>query len=265
MSLTKRLDCKEARAFLSRHVTHPGRRQRHPVVVAPTGLQPQRMGTAFDYALRLALATSQDLPFESVAARVYARHVRPGQPSEAAERVAVTYERARSALAGFDAPDHLTEDHARGFLWLATLDPIHRARHYGDLSRPIEEGMVAELVGLYNLVPWDELIGFRQTVLNPSFGDGSLRVGGADADLVVDDVVVELKSGKRTGVQAKDIRQLVCYALLAQRFGVNGDPANTAIDHIAVYHARTGVLTVFRLDACVAPSSHGPILDFLLY
>jgi hypothetical protein len=72
-------------------------------------------------------------------------------------------------------------------------------------------------------------------ILNPTF-DGSLAIGGADADVVVQYTVLELKTTRQDRFERVDhIYQLLGYALL--------DYSNAyEIEHIAVYLARRGVL-----------------------
>jgi hypothetical protein len=80
-----------------------------------------------------------------------------------------------------------------------------------------------------------------QATLNPTF-DGSHAIGGADADLIVDGLLVELKTTSQDSFERVDhVYQLLGYALL--------DYSNIyAIDRVAVYLARRGVLVSWELD-----------------
>jgi len=56
----------------------------------------------------------------------------------------------------------------------------------------------------------------NRVLYNPSFGDMSSLVGGADADYVIDDMLVEIKTVRRIGYQGEHLRQLIGYYILAK-------------------------------------------------
>jgi hypothetical protein len=88
-------------------------------------------------------------------------------------------------------------------------------------------------------------------VLNPIFGKSSAYIGGADADFIMDDTLVDIKVTKYLRFTAEQFRQLIGYWWLDQRehklYGFN---------KLAIYYARYGVLftlpdlndIVFRLN-----------------
>ena len=80
---------------------------------------------------------------------------------------------------------------------------------------------IEELLVLWGLVRWDAFTPTRLPALNPTFGEGSRLVGGADADIVVDDLIIEIKVVKEAKLAIGYVRQLVGYALLANEFGVD--------------------------------------------
>ncbi len=86
-------------------------------------------------------------------------------------------------------------------------------------------------------------------LLNPCFV-ASGEVGGADADLVIDNMLVDFKTTKRNSVDTDDFLQLLGYAALARQGGfIAGNKVHSIqIEEIAMYFARYGVLARWRLD-----------------
>lgn len=81
-------------------------------------------------------------------------------------------------------------------------------------------------------------------ILNPTF-DGSVNVGGADADLIVDGTLIDIKTSIKPQIAAYFIRQLLGYALL--------DYSNHYhIDNIGLYMSRQGILFKWGLDEVIA-------------
>ncbi|MGH3008544.1 MAG: hypothetical protein ACRDLM_03950 [Gaiellaceae bacterium] len=77
-------------------------------------------------------------------------------------------------------------------------------------------------------------------VLNPTFG-GSTAIGGADADILVDNMLLELKTTRRDNFERVDhIYQLLGYALLDYS-------DEYEIERVGVYLARRGVLVSWSI------------------
>ena len=86
-------------------------------------------------------------------------------------------------------------------------------------------------------------------VLNPRF-DGSRDVGGADADIVVDGVLIDIKATVRPEIRSDWIWQLLGYVLLDYS-------DRHRIDSIGLYLARQGELIKWDLDDAIRGLSSG--------
>jgi len=148
----------------------------------------------------------------------------------------------------------------RASIWWEGGDELAHQQIFSKLP----EGVADELGALHDLVPWEVFEPNKRFVVNPEFGDGTLKLWGADADLVVDDMLIDIKTKSRCGVGIKDIRQLVCYALLANRFGLNGQKPYDSIKRVGVYMARVGELRVFDLRECIGRRDEKRVLQWLL-
>lgn len=82
--------------------------------------------------------------------------------------------------------------------------------------------------------------GAREKALGPTF-DGSLDVGGADADMILDGLLVDVKTTTAPKITAEMLHQLVGYALLdySDRY---------AVREVAVYLSRQRRLVRWPLD-----------------
>lgn len=93
----------------------------------------------------------------------------------------------------------------------------------------------------------------RPCALNPTFA-GSTDVGGADADLIVDGCLIDLKSGKRPELDPNDLRQLVGYILLDYHH-------EHAIQSVAIYKARYGLTFKWSVEEFLSRLAGRPILS----
>lgn len=263
MSLTSVLTQPELRALLAAKVRRPA--WPAPSVRVPVLAEdPSRVGIAFDYALRYGLYAHgwAEEPETVAASAVELLSRRPGLGGEAGHARHLLDE-ATTALLTM-RPRELSPENARALFDLAGLDVIYRAHRTEQIGRVASARELEDLAALFAIVPWDA---FRPTTclaLNPTFGEGSRAVGGADADLVIDSTVVEIKVVAQAAVQAETVRQLVGYALLARRYGIDGVDATAPVERIGVYLARCGVLATAPLSQAIAPEDEQAVLDALL-
>lgn len=78
-----------------------------------------------------------------------------------------------------------------------------------------------------------ETVSWRDLFLNPTFGEYSAIVGGADADFIADNCVVDLKTSSKLDYKGDDFAQVLGYAAMARMAGYE-------IQQVAIYYARYG-------------------------
>jgi len=141
---------------------------------------------------------------------------------------------------------------ARYCLILALFEEVYRAFgspyfdsplfHLGkdasvaDLVALASADQVADLCALWNGLLAEVDLGYESVIYNPVLGFGSLA---ADADLILDDCLLELKTSQRPNL-AQYLRQLLGYVLLdtGDRYGIR---------RVGVYLARQRCLATFSL------------------
>ena len=75
-------------------------------------------------------------------------------------------------------------------------------------------------------------------VLNPTFGAGSELVGGADADLLIDDVLLDIKTTKEASLSQEYYNQLVGNYILWKIGGEIGSLKECRISALGIYFSR---------------------------
>jgi hypothetical protein len=246
-----------------------------PLQVEPRSNRYPMVGTAFDYLLRFELqrrapyAVAQRWIAESASDmlwketdkgivvlwdELYAACHLP--PEEAGRRAHAIVENAKTALGAHlktKAPKR-TElaNLAAHAIRLAKLDPVVRARRPLDPDfEAADSEDVEDLLAMLAIVPFDSLLQSKVVLLNPTFRESSELVGGADADLITGDVLVDFKVTKKGEVAAKDLDQLLAYYLLA-RNQHRLDREFPEIRRAALYFCRHANLWVLDVSTWVA-------------
>jgi hypothetical protein len=137
---------------------------------------------------------------------------------------------------------------------LAQLDPVYRAPYpptFGEADGIAEKAIAREVVDLLEVAePLWKLASRKPLLLNPTFGRGSQAIGGADADLIAGDMLVELKTTRHARIERDHVRQLVGYVALARACGRAGRLPR--LEAVAVYFSRFGVIHTMELSRCVS-------------
>lgn len=128
--------------------------------------------------------------------------------------------------------------------YMAHADLFVRTMMGGHAGFTASDQVAQELIGMMELFDPIKLFSPKQHVyLNPTFAL-SEKVGGADADLIVDDKLIELKTAKQLSLTKRTLLQLSGYAALHALGGISMDQNTTvrSIAKVGVYFARHGIL-----------------------
>lgn len=164
-----------------------------------------------------------------------------------------------------------TAEMARTCTVLAKFDFVYRAG-WADPDWLVPDEVVAdELLELLEVVPFEAFRPKRQLTMNPSFGEGSYWVGGADSDVMVDGLLIDLKTVTKAELSLDELRQLVGYGVLARLGGIHvmDSPAsqqrvNAELESLGLYYARHGHLVTFDLDELVSEDGWEMLEDYFL-
>ena len=269
MSLTQIVEESNSKKFLKQYLNKP-KMETTANSVEPTTTRYSRIGVAFDYAFRFGLKHrlgDRTNSRSGLVAEASVHNVVKEMHPEYYQRFSDKLENAIFWMENSEIDD--SEEGrmaAKAAFELADLDPIFRTKMLFPFPE-ITEIEVEELIALYNLIDFEIFENSEKIFLNPVFGNGSRKVGGADADIIVDDMLIDIKTTKHPKFKPEMLRQLVGYSLLANKFGVNyenGDCLPHKITKMAVYFSRAGKFFIMNLDDCVQPKEQQTVLDFIL-
>jgi hypothetical protein len=255
-------------------------KQAMPLRVTPQTSNYGLVGTAFDYVVRFEIvrraphAIARSWIAEDAMDRIW--HQDPDgvsmgfellgnadpsvyqSPEQIADRGRAIIESAKRYVATYVKRQAPSRDDqfrlAEHAIRLAKLDVILRAFFLAFNPDFLEQSFdspdvhdVQDVVAMLEIVPFDDLLHDSVLLLNPTFGDASRAVGGADADLISGSRLIDFKASKKGELKTSDRDQLLGYFLLARRHR-RDNPAFPTIDTVGVYFARHGEMWLSSTD-----------------
>ena len=136
-------------------------------------------------------------------------------------------------------------------LRLSSLEPIYRAHRgfeYIGRADPEDFKDLRQLISLINKKDW---FGKNRCWLNPCF-NAALLVGGGDADIILDDMLIEIKTVKRLCVSRTYLNQLIGYYILDCINGIDGSGAPSSIKRFGIYFSRYGYLWSIKIEDIIS-------------
>ncbi|MBS1979420.1 MAG: hypothetical protein JST46_18765 [Bacteroidetes bacterium] len=150
-------------------------------------------------------------------------------------------------------------------LFLARLDDVIRAgpmmKEYINFL-PENHLDIDDLKQLTQTCDLEVFKPMKKIILNPTFGEGSNLVGGADADMIVDDMLIDIKVTKELKLTRPHFNQVLGYYLLFLIGGVDNHK-DTKIKTLGLYFARHHVLWTIKIDDIANNDEFNKVKDFL--
>ncbi len=146
----------------------------------------------------------------------------------------------------------------KGVIHLAQLDAAYRSGFvYEDENLGVAAAEdLRDLRNLLSLVPWDAFRSSYRCLLNPTFAVESRFGGfGADADLVIDDFLIDIKTVKEGKCSREVFNQLMGYYTLHAIGGFRDGGRPRKINRLGIYFARHGELVTIDVDSVVNPKT----------
>lgn len=230
-------------------------------------------GHAFDYLLRFHLKqkypeltddndhwiAEQGLPFIKM---------RKGTPHlfRAASKI---IKDSKNQYSLFLKTGKLEDNLVRSCILLSKIDSIVRTgdEFYPDTLEEfleVDENIVRDLKKLISIVPFDEFQPNIGILLNPKFGLGSQVIGGSDADLMIDNTIIDIKVTKNLYLTPEMWYQIIGYYLIycidmidvlesKKLVRYPGFQKNVIVNQIGIYFARHGYLWTVGIDNILKP------------
>lgn len=214
-----------------------------PLLADPKRLNYGLVGTAFDYLLRFKIEREnkcETTPW--VASRLEHYSLEGKIISE-----------ARSLLSLYLKTGKMTDALKESALKLATIDNVVRSGQGADQIGIIDPLDLADLTNLYGLIDAGKFKSKQFCYLNPTFGMALELVNGADADLIIDDALIDIKTTIKPDFTRPYFEQLIGYYLLHV---IDCEHRNVpvSIRKLSIYFSRQGCLFLMNMDELIDAS-----------
>ncbi len=171
--------------------------------------------------------------------------LQPGTADQAAAQQ--TLRTARLRVRKFVRTGKLSDRLIEAALQVAKLDPVYRGALISEsLDFQVSPGDITDLRNLLNVLPTDRFKPKRHCLLNPKLRMAHL-VGGADVDLVLDNLILDAKTTKDPKCWRDYFNQMIGYYLLYLLGGFSVPGRQPRIDSLGIYFARQGQLQVWSI------------------
>ena len=172
-----------------------------------------------------------------------------------ADKAAQVLNQARSSHRKFLVTKSPSEEEvatlAMHALRLAKLDVIFRAGIVDPALESTDPLDVRDLVGLWNAIRFEGPMSVclsHDVWLNPTFGQFSIGIQGADADLIASHLLIDIKTSINPDFR-QHAAQLMGYAMLADAYRSSGAADFPTLESVGIYFARQGALVSLPLNA----------------
>ncbi|WP_293354046.1 MULTISPECIES: hypothetical protein [unclassified Microcoleus] len=152
------------------------------------------------------------------------------------------YEQTKINYNNYVDNGQITDELICNTIFLAKLDVLYRAGFIDENLDNYNHEDIKDLKSLISLVDHKNFQAKDKCYLNPTFGAGSSLVGNADADLIIDNTLIDIKVTKNLKLDRNYINQVLGYYILSLIGGVNSNPNDRPIENIGIYFARHGEL-----------------------
>lgn len=268
MSLTSFLQNYDVKQRLRQEFVMPKLAVKREILAPPLSTRYSLVGTAFDYLMRfylkwlnpdavtcqwvaeLVLDLLQDIVINGGSGKIVRF-----KAIELAKKAQWIIDQAKANYADYLSSGQITDQLIESALRLAQLDPIFRAGVVDENLGNVHKEDVNDLRKLVSLVEPRLFKSSRLCFLNPTFGEASRLVGGADADLVIDYTIIDIKTTKNLKLEREHFNQLIGYFVLHEIAGVGDLVPKPAITSVGVYFSRFGYLHTIDLDTIVHPET----------
>ncbi|HTY87996.1 MAG TPA: hypothetical protein VMB80_11065 [Candidatus Acidoferrum sp.] len=247
------------------------------IVVPPVKYSAQKaslIGTAFDYLLRFYLQrlntpvikarrwfaeNAIEILAEDAEWEIRSRHETSAENAAKARKLVTT---AKHHLAEYLDSGAISDNLIRSALALATLDPIARSGRGDEMIGVFNTDDVLDVRRLIQAVDDSLFKATRLCLLNPTFNESPDFALGADADLVIDDAIVEIKTLQEFRLTRSDLDQLIGYFLLNELVGFSEVAPKPMVTKVGVYFSRHACLHMIPIRRFIDENTLAELLPW---
>ena len=255
MSLTSLLENADVRQRFKQEFQMPKFSVKQELVAPPITTRYSTVGTAFDYLLRFVI---QKLNPDAIDKGYWVAE----NSVELLEQDVSLFDKGKKIVSGarkhfveYLETGQMSDELIESTLLLATLDPIFRAGVGHEMIGKADKADIRDLKAILSVVDERIFTSTKLCLVNPTFGAASVLVGGADADLVIDDTLIDIKTTKNLVLDRKMLDQVLGYYVLHCIGSVGGLKPKIPINKLAIYFSRYGYLHVIQVSELVNMST----------
>lgn len=264
MSLTSFLLNQDVKARFKEEFPRPKFALKKELLAPPVTKHYMLVGTAFDYLMRFytkrlnpEAITQKWVAEESVERMKWLGHALDSQrvPFEIDDNILGEAQgmlsQAKIAYSDYIKSGETNDEVIKCTILLAQLDTYYRTKIIGENFGIIDEDDVADLRKLISIINPDSFKAKELCLLNPTFGEASKLVKGADADLVIDDALIDIKTTKQPKFTRAYLNELIGYYVLYELGGIPNAPVEPKIENLGIYYSRYGELYTFPVKEAI--------------
>jgi hypothetical protein len=252
MSLTSFVNEKDVRERLKQDFPKPRMMKNKNLLAPPLTSNYRLVGTAFDYLMRFYIKSLNPQAIErSWIAEALIQTFKTKGLNSLYQQGYLLVTQARENFDSFLKTHQLTDELIQSSLFLAKLDGVYRSGKIEENFQVIESEDISDLRNLMKLIEANHFKSSGTVLLNPTFGLASNLVGGADADLVVDDMLIDIKTVKEFDLSRETFNQLIGYYTLSKIDQINGAPPQHFIKRLGIYFSRYAYLHVIPVEEVI--------------
>ena len=252
MSLTSFLELTDVKARFRQEFSKPIMPKQKELLAPPLTKNYRLVGTAFDYLLRFYV--QQQNPQAIHHGWIAERSVKILKSKELTrlyEQAYLIIVQAKEEYARYLETHQVTDDLLKSSLLLAKLDVVYRAKKIPENLEQIDEKDIEDLRKLLAIVEPSTFKSSGVVILNPEFGLASVLVRGADADLLIDDLLIDIKTVKEASLSQEYFNQLIGYYALSKIERIDGTPSQHEIKRLGIYFSRYSYLHIMPIEEVI--------------
>lgn len=276
MSLTSFLKNQDVKRRFSQEFAMPHIVLEGELKAPPLSKRYSLVGTAFDYLLRFYIEWLNPGAITApwVAEMVFSLMIRQAIFGDETEALCKFYEQeaeareyleqAKVAYKEFLSSGRITDELLQGVIRLAKLDTIVRSMFVDENLGEVYQEDMDDLRKLIAIVDPELFKASYSCWLNPTFGEGSALVGGADADLLIDNALIDIKTTKYLKFQRDYFNQLIGYYVLHRIGRVNEPTLQPEVSRVGIYFSRHGILHMLDLRNIVHEETFSDFVNWFI-
>lgn len=189
----------------------PNRITHKKIINVPKTTNYPLVGTAFDYLLRFLIKAYNPKAITNQWRAEKSLDILKGRKKKIAKSIIET---AKNRYEHFLDEKEINDDLIISSLLLAKIDGVVWGNDLENIDLNVDPADVDDLKNLIMGVPKNLYIAKNHCFLNPTFGPASILVGGADADLFIDNILIDIKTTKNPKFTRLFFNQLMGYVIL---------------------------------------------------